>query len=63
METGGGGHAARSGISPILANVFLHYVVDLWVRQWRGRRAVGQVIVCRYADDSAPRRREEEALM
>src|SRR5208337_4868942 len=40
-----------SGISPVLANVFLHYVVDLWVRQWRGRRAVGQVIVCRYADD------------
>jgi group II intron reverse transcriptase/maturase len=40
-----------SGISPVLANVFLHYVVDLWVRQWRGRRAIGQVIVCRYADD------------
>ena len=40
-----------SGISPILANVFLHYVVDLWVHRWRGRRAAGQVIVCRYADD------------
>ena len=40
-----------SGISPVLANVFLHHVVDLWVRQWRGRRAAGQVIVCRYADD------------
>jgi len=40
-----------SGISPILANVFLHYVVDLWVHQWRRRRATGQVIVCRYADD------------
>src|SRR5260370_14813815 len=40
-----------SGISPGLANAFLHYVVDLWVHQWRGRRAVGQVIVCRYADD------------
>ena len=40
-----------SGISPILANVFLHYVVDLWVHQWRRRRAAGQVIVCRYADD------------
>jgi len=52
-----------SGISPILANVFLHYVVDLWVHQWRRRRAAGQVIVCRYADDSAPRRREEEAVM
>ena len=40
-----------SGISPILANVFLHYVVDLWVHQWRRREAVGQVIICRYADD------------
>jgi retron-type reverse transcriptase len=40
-----------SGVSPILANVFLHYVVDLWVHQRRRRRAAGTVIVCRYADD------------
>ena len=40
-----------SGISPLLANVFLHYVVDLWVHQWRRRAAAGQVIICRYADD------------
>ena len=40
-----------SGISPILANVFLHYVVDLWVNQWRRHRAAGQIVVCRYADD------------
>ena len=40
-----------SGISPILANVFLHYAVDLWVHRWRRRMAVGQVIICRYADD------------
>ena len=40
-----------SGISPILANVFLHYVVDLWVHQWRRPRAAGQVSVCRHADD------------
>ena len=40
-----------SGISPILANVFLHYVVDLWIHQWRRHRAAGQIIVCRYADD------------
>jgi retron-type reverse transcriptase len=44
-----------SGISPLLANVFLHYVVDLWVHQWRRRKAAGQVIVCRYADDRVPR--------
>src|SRR3954451_25032155 len=40
-----------SGISPILANVFLHYAVDLWVHRWRRRSAAGQVIICRYADD------------
>jgi len=39
-------------ISPFLANVYLHYVYDLWVRQWRQRHAVGQMIVIRYADDT-----------
>ena len=43
-----------SGISPILANVFLHYVVDLWVNHWRRHRAGGQIVVCRYADDLEP---------
>jgi group II intron reverse transcriptase/maturase len=38
------------GISPLLANIFLHYVFDLWVRDWR-RQATGDVIVVRYADD------------
>ncbi len=37
-------------ISPLLANVYLHYVFDLWVRDWR-RQAKGDVIVVRYADD------------
>jgi group II intron reverse transcriptase/maturase len=45
------------GISPLLANVYLHYVFDLWVRDWR-RQARGDVIVVRYADDCAPRRAE-----
>ena len=40
-----------SGISPILANLFLHYVVDLWVHQWRQRQASGQIVIVRYADD------------
>lgn len=40
-----------SVISPQLANVFLHYVHDLWVQQWRRRHARGNVIVVRYADD------------
>lgn len=40
-----------AGISPLLANIFLHYVFDLWVHQWRQRHARGSVIVVRYADD------------
>ena len=38
-------------ISPLLANVYLHYVFDLWARQWRRKQAHGDVIVVRYADD------------
>ena len=38
-------------ISPLLANVYLHYVFDLWADQWRNRQATGDVIVVRYADD------------
>jgi RNA-directed DNA polymerase len=38
------------GISPMLANVYLHYAFDLWVHDWR-RQAKGDVIVVRYADD------------
>jgi hypothetical protein len=35
----------------LLANIFLHYVLDLWVHQWRRRNARGQVTIVRYADD------------
>ncbi len=38
-------------ISPLLANIYLHYVLDLWVQQWRKRHARGEVIIVRYADD------------
>jgi len=38
-------------ISPLLANVFLHYVFDLWANQWRNRQATGEMIMVRYADD------------
>ena len=51
-----------SGASPLLANVYLHYVYDLWVQQWRTRHARGEMIVVRYADDCAPRRREEGVM-
>ncbi len=38
-------------ISPLLANIYLHYALDQWVHQWRRRHARGEVIVVRYADD------------
>ncbi len=38
-------------ISPLLANIFLHYVFDLWIHSWRTHHAKGQCIVIRYADD------------
>ncbi len=39
-------------VSCVLANLYLHYVFDLWVQEWRKRRAHGEVIVVRYADDT-----------
>ena len=50
-------------VSPLLANIYLYYVFDLWIQQWRQRYARGDLIVVRYADDCAPRRRGEEANM
>lgn len=41
-----------SVISPLLSNIYLHYVFDLWVDQWRKRKAFGRIIVVRFADDS-----------
>ena len=38
-------------ISPLLSNVFLHYVLDLWIHHWRKTQALGDVIVVRWADD------------
>ena len=38
-------------ISPLLANIYLHYVLDLWVQRWRKQEAKGEVIMVRYADD------------
>ena len=46
-----------SVISPLLANIYLHYVLDEWVENERRTRPNGEVIIVRYADDSAPRRR------
>jgi group II intron reverse transcriptase/maturase len=38
-------------ISPLLANVYLHYVIDLWAERWRQREVTGDMIIVRYADD------------
>ena len=41
-----------SVVSPLLANIYLHYVFDLWVDAWRKKCARGDVVVVRYADDN-----------
>jgi RNA-directed DNA polymerase len=45
------GTGQGSVISPLLANVYLHYVFDLWAERWRRREATGDMIMVRYADD------------
>jgi group II intron reverse transcriptase/maturase len=45
------GTGQGSVISPLLANIYLHYVFDLWVERWRRLEARGDMIVVRYADD------------
>jgi RNA-directed DNA polymerase len=45
------GTAQGASVSPLLSNVFLHYVFDLWADQWRRRYARGDVILVRFADD------------
>ena len=47
-ETGTGQGAVHL---PLLANVYLHYVFDLWAERWRRREASGDMIIVRYADD------------
>src|SRR6201987_263793 len=45
------GTGQGSVISPLLANIYLHYVFDLWAERWRRHEARGDMIVVRYADD------------
>ena len=46
-----GGYATGGVSSPLLANIYLHYVLDQWTHQWRGRKAQGTMIIVRYAAD------------
>ena len=55
-----------AGISPLLANIFLHYALDLWVGQWSRRKATGRMRLVRYADDfliTFERRADAERMM
>src|SRR5262249_23557225 len=45
------GTVQGGSISPLLGNLYLHYVFDLWIQRWRTTCALGRVIVVRYADD------------
>ena len=59
------GSPQGSVISPILANLYLHYVLDVWVAQWRKKQR-GNVIIVRYADDAVlgfERREEAEQFL
>ncbi len=49
------GTGQGSVISPLLANIYLHYGFDLWADRCRRREAKGHMAIVRYADDSAPR--------
>jgi group II intron reverse transcriptase/maturase len=52
VSSSGRGTGQGSVISPLLANIYLHYTLDLWAARWRKRVATGDMIVVRYADDS-----------
>ena len=51
LRTNTEGTPQGGSVSPLMCNIYLHYVFDLWMDQWRSREAKGDVIVVRYADD------------
>jgi group II intron reverse transcriptase/maturase len=51
VTVSGKGTGQGAVISPLLANIYLHYVLDLWAERWRQREATGDMIIVRYADD------------
>jgi RNA-directed DNA polymerase len=51
VSVSGRGTGQGSVISPLLANIYLHYALDLWAVRWRRRMATGDMIIVRYADD------------
>lgn len=60
------GSPQGSVISPVLANLYLHYVLDLWAKAWRKKQASGEMIIVRYADDGVlgfERREDAEGFL
>jgi RNA-directed DNA polymerase len=51
VTVGDKGTGQGTVISPLLANIYLHYSLDLWAERWRRREATGDMIIVRYADD------------
>ena len=51
-DRGSWGTGQGAAISPLLANVYLHYVLDLWAERWRRSEAKGDMVIVRYADDA-----------
>jgi RNA-directed DNA polymerase len=51
VAVGDKGTGQGAVVSPLLANIYLHYVLDLWTERWRRREATGDMIIVRYADD------------
>jgi RNA-directed DNA polymerase len=52
LEYAESGAPQGSSVSPLLANVYLHYVYDQWIQEWRKKRARGEIIIVRFADDT-----------
>ena len=52
IEVAERGTGQGAAISPLLANIYLHYALDLWAERWRRREAKGDMIIVRYADDA-----------
>jgi group II intron reverse transcriptase/maturase len=51
VKVSGKGTGQGAVISPLLSNIYLHYALDLWANRWRQRKATGDMIIVRYADD------------
>ena len=59
----GEGTAQGSVLSPVLGNIYLHHVLDVWLERDVAPRLRGKAHLIRYADDVAPRRRRREAIV